>query len=412
MHANHTVAFAAVFGAALLLASPMGLSASPLQTSHAAAQVEDAFTPVVVRPLGQRHIVVAGTDNQYHVVYELELTNTKAAPATLQRIDVLAADAGSRVVQSYAAKDLLAGLRTLQPVPADDALIAPNASRLFYVELAFPDAATIPIALMHRMVLLGSANPGLHTSATPLQYTVARVELSRVPLPVIESPLRGDGWVAANGCCNSDIVHRGSTQSVNGSLFNSQRYAIDWMRLDQHGQLVHGDPSDVHNYPDYDAKVYAVADATVIETLDELDDNIPGKLPDPTTLTLRTVDGNHAILDIGRGLYAFYAHLKKGSVAVHVGDRIKAGMVIGNLGNSGNTSAPHLHFHLMDGPSSLGSEGVPYVIDQFTMSGQVDIKAFEKSEDLSGHWGTPLAQPLMQKARFPLNLNVVKFSAP
>ncbi|MEO8748488.1 MAG: M23 family metallopeptidase [Rhodanobacter sp.] len=411
MQLHHCFALTTLLAALLMLAGPGQVHATQSTPGAANARPEDAFTPVVVRPLGQRHVVAPGTDNLYHVVYELELTNTKAAAATLQRIDVLDAAAPSRPITSYAGKDLLGGLRTLQPAPADNVVIAPNVSRLFYVELAFADAAAIPHTLMHRLVLRGSANPGPHTPATPLDYTVARVELSRTPLPVIEPPLRGAGWVAVNGCCNSDIVHRGSEQSVNGALYNSQRYAIDWMRLDKHGQLVHGDPADVHSYPDYGAEVYAVADGTVVETLDVQDDNVPGKLPDPTTLTLRTVDGNHVILAIGHGLYAFYAHLRKGSITVHAGEQIKAGMVIGNLGDTGNTSAPHLHFHVMDGPSSIGSEGVPYVIGHFELTGQVDVKAFAKAAGVEGHWGTPPIKPVMQKGRFPLNLNIVDFTA-
>jgi murein DD-endopeptidase MepM/ murein hydrolase activator NlpD len=146
-----------------------------------------------------------------------------------------------------------------------------------------------------------------------------------------------------------------------------------------------------------------------VETLDDLDDQVPGTLPDPTTITLKTVDGNHVILDIGHGMYAFYAHLKKGSITVHDGERIKAGTVIGNLGNTGNTSGPHLHFHVMDGPSAMGSQGVPYVIDGFRLVGQVDIAVFDKSDVLTGHWGKPLAEPATEKERFPLNLNIVDF---
>jgi len=233
--------------------------------------------------------------------------------------------------------------------------------------------------------------------------------LARSPLPVIGPPLSGPGWVAINGCCNSLIVHRGSFMGVNGGLFDAQRFAIDYMRLNDRGELVHGDPGKVENYVDYGAKVLAVADGTVVSTLNTLDDQAPGKLPNPAGITLETVDGNHVVLDIGRGLYAFYAHLQKGSVTVHVGEHVKRGMVIGRLGNSGNTSAPHLHFHIMNGSSVLGSSGLPYVIDHFNLAGQVDIGQFDESPGLDGQWGKRFNEPNVEHDRFPLNLNIIDF---
>jgi len=86
-------------------------------------------------------------------------------------------------------------------------------------------------------------------------------------------------------------------------------------------------------------------------------------------ITLETVGGNHVILDIGRGLYAFYAHLQPGSLRVNVGDRVKRGQVLGLVGNSGNSTEPHLHFHISDANSPLGSEGVPYAFDSFELVG-------------------------------------------
>ena len=410
MSVHSIVAFAALLAAALAAASQTA-RAAPSSPPTNANPPPDAFTSVVVTPIGTRHVAVPGTDGRYHVVYELQLTNTKIAPATLEKIEVLDASARSHVIAAYVGKDLLDRLRTLQPAAANDAVIPANASRLFYVELAFRDATAVPRALVHHLTLLGAANPGPQTPPTPQDYTVAKLELDPSPLPLLEPPLRGDGWVAVNGCCNSAIPHRGSVQGVNGALYNSQRFAIDWMRLNKDGELVHGDPNVATNYTGYGAPVYSVADATVVETLDDLTDQAPGTLPDPTTITLRTVDGNHVILDIGHGLYAFYAHLKKGSIRVRAGERIKAGTTIGELGNTGNTSGPHLHFHIMDGPSALGSQGVPYAIDGFKLSGQIDVQRFNTSEVLTGRWGKPLAQPVGAKERFPLNLNVVDFPA-
>ena len=402
-----------VLAAASFFAASLAVAAAPQamrSRSVLPAVPDDTFTPVVVQPLGTRHVAVPGTDGLMHVVYELELANTKPAAATLQRIDVLDADHPSRVLASYTGSSLVGSLRTLKPAPADSAVIPFGTSRLFYVELALkPDA--VPRAITQRFRLLGAANPGPTTPATPLEYVAGRIDVARAPLPVLAPPLRGSGWVAFNGCCNSGITHRGSFQGVNGGLYDAQRFAIDWMRVNAKGELVHGDPADVNHYVDYGAKVYAVADGTVVDALDNLPDQPPGKLPDPTTITLRTVDGNHVIIDMGHGLYVFYAHLKKGTVRVNQGDHVKVGEVIGELGNSGNTSAPHLHIHVMDSPSALASEGLPYVIDSFDLAGQIDVQAFEKSDVLTGHWGKRLAKPAVEKDRFPLNLNIVDFPA-
>ena len=95
--------------------------------------------------------------------------------------------------------------------------------------------------------------------------------------------------------------------------------------------------------------------------VNEFEDQIPGQLP--PGITLAEADGNHVVLDLGGGRFALYAHLIKDSITVEVGEQVVPGQVIGLLGNSGNTTAPHLHFHVMDSPSSLGSNGLPYMYD-------------------------------------------------
>lgn len=405
MNLRRTLRLAAT---ATLLVAALSL-AGPAGAAHRQMPPGDTFTPVVVSRMGPAPSAFPGTDGLYHLVYELELTNTKHAPATLKRIEVLDADDPGRVLASYEGKTLLDSLRTLQPGPAESAVIPFDSSRLFYIELAFKPGH-VPSAVAHRLSLLGAASPAPSTPATPLQYTVARVELGRTPVAIIGPPLAGPNWLAVNGCCNSLLVHRGSFQGVNGRLYDAQRFAIDYMRLDDRGELVRGDPAKVQDYAGYGAKVLAVADGTVVSALDTMNDQPPGTLPNPADMSLETVDGNHVIIDIGHGRYAFYAHLKKGSVTVHAGEHVKRGMVIGRLGNSGNTSAPHLHFHIMNGPSALGSAGLPYVVDRFDLSGQVDVAQFDESSDLTGRWGHKLARPVPKKDRFPLDLNIVDFS--
>jgi Peptidase family M23 len=378
--------------------------------SAEAAATSDVFTPVIASTLSPEAHPILGTDGAYHVVYELQLTNTKLLPATMQKIDVLAGSTGSQVITSFSDADLVKRLRTLAPQPANDATIEPNTARLFYIELTFKDAAKIPKLLEHRLYLIGAPNPGPAKPAS-LNYVVAPLKIADDKPLIIGPPLAGPGWVAANGCCNPDITHRGSVQSVNGALYDSQRFAIDWMRLDEQGRLVHGEESDVHNYSDYGADVLAVANAKVVSVLNNLDDQVPGHLPEPSSITIETVDGNHVVLDLGGGHFAFYAHLQKNSVRVRPGDSVKKGAVLGKLGNTGNTSAPHLHFHIMNRPSPMAADGIPYLIEAFDFAGQIDIAAFEAAPALAGDWGKGrIAKSEPRQRQFPLNLNIINFA--
>jgi murein DD-endopeptidase MepM/ murein hydrolase activator NlpD len=156
--------------------------------------------------------------------------------------------------------------------------------------------------------------------------------------------------------------------------------------------------------------VIAVADGTVIETLDTLDEQVAGNMPDLKTMTLENADGNHIVLDLGHGKYAFYAHLQKKSLLVAKGDHVKRGQALALLGNTGNTSAPHLHFHLMDGTSVLGSSGLPYVIDHFELAGQLSREQWKTAKDDSVAFSNYLlAHPVERKLEFPIDLTVVDF---
>jgi murein DD-endopeptidase MepM/ murein hydrolase activator NlpD len=125
---------------------------------------------------------------------------------------------------------------------------------------------------------------------------------------------------------------------------------------------------------------------------------------------MQNVDGNHIVINLGDGVYAFYAHLQKGSVLVSVGDRVKRGQVLAKLGNTGNTSGPHLHFHLMDGPSVLCSNGIPYTIDSFAMAGQISLSDFAKATGVEGDWSKGMfPAPGSRQGQYPMDLNIVDF---
>jgi murein DD-endopeptidase MepM/ murein hydrolase activator NlpD len=83
--------------------------------------------------------------------------------------------------------------------------------------------------------------------------------------------------------------------------------------------------------------------------------------------------GNHVMLEITPTVFALYAHLHPGSLTVKVGDVVKAGALLGKIGNSGPSEGPHLHFGLSDKPDFFAGRSLPFVFDTFTLVGAVDL---------------------------------------
>jgi murein DD-endopeptidase MepM/ murein hydrolase activator NlpD len=129
-------------------------------------------------------------------------------------------------------------------------------------------------------------------------------------------------------------------------------------------------------------------------------------------LTVENVDGNHIVLDIGNGAYAFYAHLIKDSLQVKVGDKVRKGQVLAKLGNTGNANASHLHFHLMNGPSVLGSSGISYVLDSFGYQGQISAQQVADADYyLTGNFFGPgrLTTPQPRTGQLPMAWAIINF---
>ncbi|MGH7469061.1 MAG: M23 family metallopeptidase [Longimicrobiales bacterium] len=197
----------------------------------------------------------------------------------------------------------------------------------------------------------------------------ASVPVSGGPV-VIGPPLRGE-WVAINGPSNTS-GHRRSAIPINGVVAIGQRFAIDYLQVDEKGNSFRNDRSVNENFLAEGQDILSVAAGTVVDTKDSIPENVPGGRAVP--ITLATVAGNYIVLDIGGDRFALYAHLKPGSLRVKVGDRVQRGQVIGLVGNSGNSTEPHLHFHLADaraaGSSTLGAEGIPYAHETLEIVGR------------------------------------------
>jgi murein DD-endopeptidase MepM/ murein hydrolase activator NlpD len=234
-------------------------------------------------------------------------------------------------------------------------VLPPSTVGVVWFDVSFADQAAIPHAVEQQVTV---DLPLEYASVFAAATTGGRAEVDLRPPVVIGPPLRGSGWLAAGSCC--DGPHRRALQSVTWQLYLSQRFAIDFNLLDAHWRIAAGELSVNTNHAGYGQPVFAVAEATVESAVAGIPDQIEG---DHYAVTVENVTGNSVILDLGDAHFAFYAHLRPGTVTVRPGQHVQRGQQIGELGNSGSSHSAHLHFQVMDGPSVLTSDGLPYAFD-------------------------------------------------
>lgn len=300
------------------------------------------------------------------LAYELHMTNWVAQPFAVQRVEVVHA-ADGRVLSTLADSTLARALGRpgMTPTnPSDRTRIGGGMRGVAWLWVPV-DARNPPSSVRHRVTVQEAS--GADSGRTHV-FEGGSVAVSR-DVVTIGPPLRGGAWVTANGPSN-ESGHRRALIPIGGMPVIAQRFAIDYVRVDTAGRTVSGDRASNANFYAENADALAVADGIVVATKDSIPENIPGPTSRAVPITLETVGGNLVILDIGGGRYAFYAHLRPGSLRVRVGDRVRRGQVIGLVGNSGNSTEPHLHFHLADANAPLGAEGIPYVHDSFEVLGR------------------------------------------
>lgn len=346
-------------------------------TFAGAALPAEQITPLLLA-VQNAPIPFRGTDDHTHLVYELGVTNFSSGDAVLQTVDIIG---DGRVLASLDEK-AVAG--RLQPAGRRDSngTMAPGEQALLFLHVVLPANLHAPKRLSHRIGARVLAAP---PDRQKLSETGGETPVALREVAVIGPPLRGERFISADSCCDASR-HTRAALPVNGHVFLAQRFAVDWEQLDARGRIYDGAQGDPASYTIYGRDVLAVADAPVVAVIDGLPDQPPGRMP--SGIAIEQADGNSIVLDLGGGRYALYAHLRAGSIRVKPGDRVRRGQVLAHVGNSGNTLAPHLHFHVMDTPSPLASNGLPYAIDAFEVTGATaGTAAFDRAEAD----GTPLA---------------------
>jgi len=145
-----------------------------------------------------------------------------------------------------------------------------------------------------------------------------------------------------------------------------QRFAYDFLILAPQSRegSYQGSGENNIDYFCFGRPIYAPADGGVINVENELPDNQPGETNSAAVL------GNHVILDHGCGEFSFFAHFERGSIAVRSGQRVHRGQLLARCGNSGNSSEPHLHYHLQNTPVPFRGDGLPAFFVEYLADGK------------------------------------------
>lgn len=156
-------------------------------------------------------------------------------------------------------------------------------------------------------------------------------------------PFKG-GWLVFWGGTNSLVNYHYE--------YEQQRYAYDFIVV-KDGSLYEGDPALNESYFTFDQEYIVPADGTIVDVENDVKDNEP-----VGTFNEDYPAGNYVVIDHGNNEFSYLAHFKHQSIVVKQGDNVKQGDLLGLVGNSGNSSDPHIHFHVADSPDPVTSKSI------------------------------------------------------
>lgn len=196
---------------------------------------------------------------------------------------------------------------------------------------------------------------------------------------VVDFPLRGEWWVPSTP---QKVIPSHGTDQL------GQRYAYDFVKIDWDRKdtpfyrgskcRYYGIGVKLDECYGWGQEIYAPCDGQVVTIKDGVRERSRvhivtdmvfllknALLFNPEKQDIKYVTGNHIIIKCKDEIYAFFAHIETGSIKVVEGQEIKEGDLLGRVGHSGNSTAPHLHFHLMDSPDLYTAKGIPCAFKQY-----------------------------------------------
>jgi murein DD-endopeptidase MepM/ murein hydrolase activator NlpD len=167
-------------------------------------------------------------------------------------------------------------------------------------------------------------------------------------------PFKGEWSVTWGGDTKEQNYH---VESV------AQKNAFDFLIYDEKGLTHKGTGEANEDYYAFGKELYAPCDGEVVLVVDGIKDNIPG------VLNPIYIPGNTVIIKTANSEFVFFAHFKQHSIVVKQGQKVTTGALLGLCGNSGNSSEPHLHFHLQNTEDMTKATGAKCFFDQLKVNG-------------------------------------------
>ena len=295
-------------------------------------------------------IEVKSTDGKVNLLYSVQIVDFEKEGYKLKDFQVL--NSANNEMFCSIIDTLKYLLITKENILAEDYPLREYSNFRISVGLVL-DPAKVPQKIRHKLILVKDAKEKIIEGA--------ETSVSQQQLPVISAPLKGERFLSGNSTTLLNNIHPAFQMKYRGSTRVHERFCVDWNKIDDAGNLFLGDYRVCENWYVYGEQVYAVADGQVVSVKDGMPDQSP-VFTQPIPTTLFDGEGNSVVIHINGG-YVVYGHLIPNSIKVKPGQIVKKGDVVGKVGNSGDSDAPHLHFGLHTDFPYYISEGLPYYID-------------------------------------------------
>jgi len=301
-------------------------------------------------------IEVKSTDGKVNLLYSVQTEDFETSGYKLKDFQVLNS-ANSGMLCSI--KDTLTYLLiTKENISAEDYPLREYSNFRMSVGLVL-DPSQVPQKIKHKLILVKDGKEETFEGAETM--------VSQQQPSVISSPLKGERFISGNSTTILNNIHPAFQMKYKGITRVPERFCVDWNKIDDAGNYFNGDYQLCESWYVYGEKVYAVADGQVVSVKDGMPDQSP-VFTQPIPTTLFDGEGNSVVIHINGG-YVVYGHLIPNSITVKPGQNVKDGDVIGKVGNSGDSDAPHLHFGLHTDFPYYISEGLSYYINTLEKTG-------------------------------------------